>query len=416
MKYYFGMAGALLAIIFLLFYTVRDQQAQEVVIRPVSYNPYTQQFAQAYQQLAEEAYRETGVPGAAVVVVKDTSVIYISGFGFRDMGKPDSVDVHTVFRLGSVSKGFASILAGTLVDDSLLAWDDKVRAYLPDFALSSPEQSQRVNIKHLLSHTTGLPYHTYTNLIEYGEDVLSVAALFNDIPLIAEEGKIYSYQNAAYGLIEEVAKTATQQDYNALVTSRLFKPLQMHDASVTFEGITGNPNRAKPHVRTTRSWRAYPVSPKYYNAVSAGGINASISDMGRWLQLLLGNRPDVISEAALDTIFTPVVKTKNEGRYFRRWPQVQEAYYGLGWRVLDCTPYDTLVYHGGYVNSYRSEIAVDRKEKLAVCALASVPGNFTGQCIRGTFELYRQYADSIHWWEETQRYPVEERDVALALP
>ena len=132
--------------------------------------------------------------------------------------------------------------------------------------------------------------------------------------------------------------------------------------------------------------------------------------MGEWLHLLLGNRPDVISQAALDTIFTPVVKTKNEGRYFRRWPEVQEAYYGLGWRVLDCTPYDTLVYHGGYVNSYRSEIAVNRKEGLAVCALASVPGSFTGRCIRGTFELYRQYADSIHWWEETQRYPVLERE------
>lgn len=411
MKYYIITAIASLAIIVLLAYSVQQQQAQEVVTRPVAFNPYVQQFAQAYQALVEEAYQQTRVPGAAVVVVKDTTVIYMRGFGFREMGKPDSVDIHTVFRLGSVSKGFASILAGTLVDDSLLAWDDKVCAYLPDFTLSSPEQTQRVNIKHLLSHTTGLPYHTYTNLIEYGADILSIAALFRDINLIAEEGKIYSYQNAAYGLIEEVAKTATGKNYNSLVISRLFSPLNMQDASVTFDGITGDPNRAKPHVRTTRSWRAYPVSNKYYNAVSAGGINASISDMGQWLQLLLGNRPNVISEAALDTIFTPVVKTKNERRYFRSWPRVQEAYYGLGWRVLDCTPYDTLVYHGGYVNSYRSEIAINRKEKLAVCVLASVPGSFTGRCIRGTFDVYEQYADSIRWWEETQRYPVLEREV-----
>lgn len=378
-------------------------------MRPVAHNPYVERFAQEYATLAEEAYAETRVPGAAVVVVKDTSVIYINGFGVREMGEPDSVDIHTVFRLGSVSKGFAAILAGTLVDDSLLAWDDKVRAYLPDFTLHSPEQTRRINIKHLLSHTTGLPYHTYTNLVEYGDSILSIAALFKDINLIAEEGQIYSYQNAAYGLIEEVAKSATGQDYNALLISRLFAPLDMTDASVTHHAITGNPNRAKPHVRTTRSWRAYPVSTKYYNAVSAGGINASISDMGEWLQLLLGNRPGVISEAALDTIFTPVVRTKNEHRYFRKWPQVQEAYYGLGWRVLDCTPHDTLVYHGGYVNSYRSEIAVNRKEKLAVCVLASVPGSFTSQCIRGTFDLYEQHADSIRWWEETQRYPVIKR-------
>ena len=411
MKYYLVTAIALIALVVLLFYSVQQRQAQEVATRPVAQNPYTQQFAQAYQAVVEEAYEQTRVPGAAVVVVKDTSVIYLRGFGFREMGKPDSVDIHTVFRLGSVSKGFAAILAGTLVDDSLLAWDDKVRAYLPDFTLSSPEQTQRVNVKHVLSHTTGLPYHTYTNLIEHGKDILSIAALFHDINLIAKEGEIYSYQNAAFGLIEEVAKTATGKNYNALVISRLFSPLHMRDASVTFEGITGEPNRAKPHVRTTRSWRAYPVSKKYYNAVSAGGINASIADMAQWLQLLLGNRPEVISEAALDTIFTPVVKTKNEGRYFRSWPRVQKAYYGLGWRILDCSPYDTLVYHGGYVNSYRSEIAINRKEKLAVCVLASVPGRFTGRCIRGTFDAYEQYADSIRWWEETQRYPILEREV-----
>ena len=66
------------------------------------------------------------------------------------------------------------MLAGTLVDRGQLDWSDKVQAYVPDFVLSSPEQARRVTIKHLLSHTTGLPYHTYTNLIEYGEDIPSV--------------------------------------------------------------------------------------------------------------------------------------------------------------------------------------------------------------------------------------------------
>ncbi len=411
MKYYFIAVGVLLALVLVgwLGYGLSEDYPYEVAIRSVSRNPYQDRYAADYRSLVEEAFRETGVPGAAVVLVHDTSVLLMQGLGLRDMSEPDSVDVHTVFRLGSVSKGFASVLAGTLVDRGQLDWSDKVQAYVPDFVLSSPEQARRVTIKHLLSHTTGLPYHTYTNLIESGKTIPSVARRFHDIPLIAAEGEIYSYQNAAFGLIEEVARTATGKTYPSLVISRLLSPLNMRDASVTYDGITGDPNRARPHVRTTRSWRAYPVSDTYYNAVSAGGINASIADMAPWLQLLLGNRPEVISQAALDTIFTPVVRTRNEGRYFRSWPQVQEAYYGLGWRVLDCGP-DTLVYHGGYVNSYRSEIAVNRREKLAVCVLASVPGPFTGRCIRGAFDLYRQQADSIRWWEETQRYPLVRRN------
>ena len=412
MKYYFITAGVLLGLVlagWIAYSLSNDERPPEFATRSVARNPYVERYATDYQALVAQAFEETGVPGAAVVLVHDTSVLVMQGLGLRDMATTDSVDVHTVFRLGSVSKGFASVLAGTLVDRGQLDWSDKVQAYVPDFVLSSSEQARRVTIKHLLSHTTGLPYHTYTNLIEYGEDIPSVASRFSGVPLIAPEGEIYSYQNAAFGLIEEVARTATGKTYPSLVIARLLSPLNMRDASVTYDGITGDPNRAKPHVRTTRSWRAYPVSDTYYNAVSAGGINASIADMAPWLQLLLGNRPDVISAAALDTIFTPVVKTKNEGRYFRSWSQVQEAYYGLGWRVLDCGP-DTLVYHGGYVNSYRSEIAVNRREKLAVCVLASVPGQFTGRCIRGAFELYEQHADSIRWWEETQRYPLVRRD------
>ncbi len=414
MKYYFIGAGILLLAGGWLGYALSEEHPPEFATRSVARNPYTEQYAADYRALVEQAFRETGVPGAAVVLVHDTSVLMMQGLGLRDVSKPDSVDVHTVFRLGSVLKGFASVLAGTLVDDGQLDWSDKVQAYVPDFVLSSPEQARRITIKHLLSHTTGLPYHTYTNLIEHGEAIPSVAKRFSGVPLIAPEGEIYSYQNAAFGLIEEVAHTATGKDYPALVISQLLSPLNMGDASVTYDGITGNPNRAKPHVRTTRSWRAYPVSDNYYNAVSAGGINASIADMAQWLQLLLGNRPDVVSAAALDTIFTPVVRTRNERRYFRSWPQVEEAYYGLGWRVLDCGPV-TLVYHGGYVNSYRSEIAVNRREKLAVCVLASVPGQFTGHCIRGAFELYQQHADSIRWWEETQRYPLVRRD-SLSVP
>ena len=412
MKYYFIIAGVLLVLVlagWIAYSLSNDERPPEFATRSVARNSYVERYATDYQALVAQAFEETGVPGAAVVLVHDTSVLVMQGLGLRDVATTDSVDVHTVFRLGSVSKGFASVLAGTLVDRGQLDWSDKVQAYVPDFVLSSSEQARRVTIKHLLSHTTGLPYHTYTNLIEYGEDIPSVASRFSGVPLIAPEGEIYSYQNAAFGLIEEVARTATGKTYPSLVIARLLSPLNMRDASVTYDGITGDPNRAKPHVRTTRSWRAYPVSDTYYNAVSAGGINASIADMAPWLQLLLGNRPDVISAAALDTIFTPVVKTKNEGRYFRSWPQVQEAYYGLGWRVLDCGP-DTLVYHGGYVNSYRSEIAVNRREKLAVCVLASVPGQFTGRCIRGAFELYKQHADSIRWWEETQRYPLVRRD------
>ena len=73
--------------------------------RSVARNPYVERYAADYRSLVAQAFEETGVPGAAVVLVHDTSVLVMQGLGLRDMATTDSVDVHTVFRLGSVSQG-----------------------------------------------------------------------------------------------------------------------------------------------------------------------------------------------------------------------------------------------------------------------------------------------------------------------
>ena len=80
---------------------------------------------------------ETGVPGLAVAIVKDNDVVFKKGFGVREANSQDSVDEHSIFRLASVSKGFAPILTGILVEEGRLNWEDTVKSYLPDFQVES---------------------------------------------------------------------------------------------------------------------------------------------------------------------------------------------------------------------------------------------------------------------------------------
>jgi beta-lactamase class C len=135
-------------------------------------------------------------------------------------------------------------------------------------------------------------------------------------------------------------------------------------------------------------------TPKFYNAVAAGGVNASISDMGKWLVLLLGGRPELAGPAVLDTVFSPQLKTNSDRRFFKEWLVEKEVYYGYGWRILN-TPEDTIVYHGGYVNSFKGEIALHRRDRIGVCVLMNGAGSMAGTVIPGFFERYRVYADSI---------------------
>jgi len=374
------------------------QQSQSAV---PTRNPYLENFLHDYQQFLQESLIETGVPGAAVAIIMDSTVVFLKGYGVRSTKTNDSVDINTVFRLGSVSKGFASLLTGIEVQDSILEWDDNVVQYLPEFSLHSKEQTLHLTIRHILSHTTGLPYHAYTNLVESGKDLEALLGRLESVQLIAKEGEVYSYQNVAYSLIAEILRAATGKSYEQLMQERIFTPLRMNTASVTYSGITENPNVALPHVYHRNGWTPVKITDRYYNVAPAGGVNASIADMAEWLQALLGFRENTISRKTLDEVFHPIIRTPVR-RYFSHWPRGKKAFYAMGWRVLQYGS-DTVIYHGGSVNGYRSEIALNQARGVGICVLTNASSGFASQTIPEFFAMYGVYADSIKFWAEDNR-------------
>lgn len=346
-------------------------------------------YLEEFEQDFEEGLNSEGIPGAAVAIVKDGRVVFQKGFGIKEKGKPERVDEHTVFRLASVSKGFASILTGLFVEEGLLSWDIPVSSYLKAFRLNDPEQTNRVQIRHLLSHTSGLPRHAYTNLVEDGLYLDRIIPRLEQVPLIAKEGVQLSYQNAAFSAIEKVLEVQTNIHFNTLLDEKLFEPLAMHNSSTSYESIMNSGNKASPHVYYSRARGHVPIPmpKKYYNAVSSGGINASASDMGKWLLLLTGNYPDIISDETLAQIYDPFA-TMNNRRFSRYWVGVNESHYGMGWRVLD-NHGQKIVYHGGYVNGYRSEIAFSPDDQTGICILINANSSYPLKVIPDFFNHFR---------------------------
>ncbi len=368
----------------------------------VAPNPFVLDLLTQYENNLLRSLVRTGAPGIAVAIVRDTSVLYMKGFGVREVGRPDSIDEHSVFRLASVSKCFAPLLTGLLIEDGVLSWDDPVVKYVPDFALKDSVYTDSLTIRHVLSHTTGLPYHTYTTLVEDGLDLKTMIGRLRDVDLASKPGELYSYQNVAYSLIAEVVQGATGKSYQQLMEERVFKPLRMNDASMSFNDILLNKDVARPHLLWRKGWRVTSINDTYYNVPPAGGINASISDMANLLKTLVGDRGEFISREMLDEIFAPFIKARSKNRNFRKWIDRANSYYALGWRVLEFDA-DTLLYHGGYVNGYRSEIAIDRKNKIGICALSNGPGSLINNTVPYFFHLYYERRDSIRQWENTQQ-------------
>ena len=340
------------------------------------------------------------IPGGAVVIVKDGRVILQKGFGVKEKGKPDVVDENTVFRLGSVSKGFASVLAGVVKEEGSLDWNTPVQKVLPDFALNDPAQTKRIEVGHLLSHPTGLPRHAFTNLVEDGLSLDRIIPRLQEVPLIAKEGEQLAYQNAAYSTIEKVLEAQTGMDFNKLLHDKLFEPLEMDQASASYDSIRYSGNTALPHIYHSRAKGRVPVSisKKYYNAVSSGGINASASDMGNWLLMLTGHYPEVISKKTLEEIFEPRARINNK-RFSRHWEGVNTSQYGMGWRILD-NHGQRVVYHGGYVNGYRSEIAFAPDDDLGICVLINTNSGYPLEVIPGLFNHFKNDPESSTLIEE----------------
>lgn len=402
-----GLAG--LTILGVLLWPLFDRQGSPELNLPAKPavlqakpNPELAAVIREYEHEVRTLMQRTNFPGAAIAIVKDSTILYTEGFGLRSTQKKDSINEHTVFRLASVSKCFASFLTGILVEEGKLQWNDPVVKYATDFALSDADHTQEITITHVLSHTTGLPYHTYTNMVEEGLPLNELLGKLKDIKIAAPLGVEYSYQNVAYSVISDVVQGATGLSYEKQMAAKVFQPLGMNDASMDYASFVNNDNIAQPHRMARKRWAPASINNTYYNVAPAGGINASISDMAKWMVALLGEREKVISHETMGHLYKPVVSARSKNRNYLRMERGGKSYYGLGWRILHY-PTDTLVYHGGYVTGYRSEVAFDPHDRIAICILANAPGDLPDTAIPLFFDLYRKNRDRIIEWERNQR-------------
>ncbi len=360
-------------------------------------NPYVQQWVNESFDKIGATLKESNVPGTAVSIVYQDQV-FIRTFGVRSVKTREPVDQHSVFRIASLSKSFAAVLTARLVKENKLRWKNHVIDYLPAFQLADAAQTDRIQLWHLLSHTTGLPYHTYTNLVEAGIPTSEIIPALESVDLVGPEGTVYSYQNAPFSIIGEVHRVATGQTYERLLQEKIFDPLYMTDASTNRAAIDGRTNTARPHKATKSGWREVKISEKYYTAVPAGGVNASINDMSTYLRLLLGQFPDILTSEELAPVFTPVIETPIKRRYFGKWPRLRSASYGLGWRILDYGG-SKVSYHSGFVNSYKGEMAVSHQEQIGFCLLMNGAGKEAKLAVPIFLDTYEKYKPLIKQWQ-----------------
>jgi beta-lactamase class C len=309
-------------------------------------------------------------PGFAITILADSSILKMEGYGYANLSLRTRIDENTNFRIASLSKSFAALTAKILEKEGKLSFDDKVIKYIPDLKFKDPNLTNNLTIGHLLSMSTGLTTHSYTNLVENNLSLDEIIPSFSSEKPIYPLGQYATYQNAAFGLIEKVIYNITNQTYENHLKEKVLLPLNMK-SSFTCDDFINNKNHAWPHNynEADSSYFNDGFNQKYYNLVSAGGINASISDLSKYVQFLINGDSSIIPTQKLQELFVGQVAVLPERRSYEKWQYVDTVNYAFGWRTLRLTNGSEWVFHGGYVNRYQSLIAFNPKEKVGLAVL-----------------------------------------------
>jgi len=172
---------------------------------------------------------------------------------------------------------------------------------------------------------------------------------------ICKVGECYAYQNVGFNMITSAIERVDHKPYTVSVKERLFEPLGMLDASFGSGNLKHQGNWARSYSRKKDGpWKIRRIKDAYYNVPAAGGVNASITDMTKWLSAQMGYAPDILPRSTLRLLHTPLVRTPREMMRNRRMTHLTNAHYGLGWRIYEYAG-KNVINHSGSTNSRTDE-------------------------------------------------------------
>jgi len=359
-------------------------------ISSFSFSSTINQFNDKLSVEVTKQLKKYSIPGGAYVIVKKSNIIALETFGHTDKKKSQQINNNTVFRLASVSKTFAATITTMLAQEEHLKLSDPITKYLPHFSLAENGAAQKIQLKHVLSHSTGLMPNAYDNLLHENWSMDKIIRRFDRVQPICKPAACYGYQNIAYGFLQPAIEASQAKSYASLLQERVFSPLKMTNASVGYELFVQQENSAKPHILRKRIntgkkdrqgkeikqyiWRTVKVKNDFYKVAPAAGINASITDLAKWLIANLGHNPEVLSPQLLTELTTPRIRTKKDlrRRFWREY--LTDAHYGYGWRIYQFKDYP-IIYHSGWVAGFRADIGYSPDLDIGFAVLINAESN-----------------------------------------
>ena len=323
-----------------------------------------------------------GEPGLAVLVRRDGRTVLERGYGVRDLRTRTPIDPRTRFRLASVTKQMTAATIMLLVHDGRLRYEDALTVALPGF----PAYGSGVTIRHLLTHTSGLP--DYEQLMENAEkakgpmwsperqirDDEVLALLQKETRGLFAPGASWAYSNSGYVLLGLVAARAAGKPFGDVLRERIFAPLGMTRTLAYEKGRNEVPDRAYGHTKEPAGLRETDQSSTSAT-LGDGGVYSCLEDLAKWDEALRTNA--LLSKAEMAPALTPVRLTDGSQPLWPKGEQGgdnlfpgQPVAYGFGW-FLDPWRGRPRTWHHGETMGFRSIVERFPADGVSIVILAN---------------------------------------------
>lgn len=293
--------------------------------------------------VASDAIQSQHAPGGVVAVVRDGAIVYVKGFGLRNIAGNEPVDADTQFEIGSVTKQFTAAAILQLKEQGKLSLDDRLVKYVPSFP-----HAREITLRQLLNQVSGLPNYTDVNhfisIAKQPGSFSKIEALIAGQPLHFKPGTKWEYSNTNYVALGRVIEVVSHESYVNYLRTHLFAPAGM-TRSTTIADEHSLTDFATPYWRGTKNSASLSPAQPLYDAWAgaAGAIVSTAGDLARWDLALQSGKIVTPDDFALMTTAGKLANGASTG-------------YGFGWQIDSVDGAKRVWHNGGTFGSSSSNV------------------------------------------------------------
>ena len=290
--------------------------------------------------------------GIGMAVVKDENMVYEGYYGMANYEKNIPVTPQTNFYIASSTKSFTALAILMLEEKGIIDLDAPLASYFPESEFRPELNADKVNLRDLLYHTSGLENNNitfskaYTGI--YTLESLTQNLIDYTIPNTRAAYGEFKYSNLGYNIIEIILERELGKTWKQVVQEEVLNPLGMTKTSSNISDITRlNWPGAEPYsdINTNGDLKRITLKKKDSIMHAAGGLISTPRDMAKFLIVEM-NDGKLNGKQLFPKGMIPFSQ-KPHAKQDRKFLDLKRFGYGYGWNIATTPLGDTLVHHYG---------------------------------------------------------------------